>query len=47
MYEQRWEYAPPELQHDTLVRAYELADFDMDEAEWENTGAHCARRCFF
>ena len=33
MYEQRWEQAQPELQHATLARAYESADFDADEAE--------------
>ena len=33
MYEQRWEHAPSELQHATLARAYESADFDADEAE--------------
>ena len=33
MYEQSWEHARSELQHATLGRAYESADFDADEAE--------------
>ena len=33
MSETRWQHAPPELQHATLERAYESADFDTDEAE--------------
>ena len=33
MYEERWKYAPPELQQDTLSCAYQSSDFDTDEAE--------------
>ena len=33
MHEERWQHAPPEVQHTTLARAYQCADSDTDEAE--------------